>query len=121
MAARILVIDDSASDLEMIARLLRGAGHTVLAARDGEGGIALAQRERPDLVLCDIGMPGMGGMEIARRIRRMPSLDGLRLVAFTGFTTVGDRETILAAGFYGYVPKGFSAGALAQIEALLPP
>ena len=118
--ARILVIDDSASDLELASRLLRAAGHAVLTSQDGEGAIALAQREHPDLIMSDIGLPGMGGLEIAQRIRRTPSLAGIPLVAFTGHRDPGDRSTILAAGFDGYVPKAYSPGDLAAIEAFLP-
>ena len=121
MGARILVIDDNAKDLELATRLLQGAGHAVLTAQDGESGIAIAQRERLDLIVSDIGLPGMGGMEIARRIRRNGGLSRVPLVAYTGHADPGDRELILAAGFDGYVPKSHSPGALVQIEAFLPP
>jgi len=121
VGARILVIDDNTKDLELASRLLQGAGHTVLTAQGGERGIASAQRERPDLIVCDIGMAGMGGLEVAGRIRRSAGLERIPLVAFTGHTAPGDRELILAAGFQGYIPKAYSPETLAQIEAFLPP
>ena len=121
MGARILVIDDSTKDLELASRLLQGAGHVLLTAQDGESGIAIAKRECPDLIVSDIGLPGMGGLEIARRIRRIAELARVPLVAFTGHTGPGDRELILAAGFNGYVAKSYSEEALAQIEGFLPP
>lgn len=121
MPARILVIEDNEANLELMSYLLRAFGHTVSAARDGHAGLAQARSERPDLVLCDIQLPGIGGMVIASRIRGDPAFDRIPLVAVTALAMVGDRETILAAGFDGYLTKPITPETfVAQVEAHLP-
>ena len=121
MPARILVIEDNDANLDLMSYLLRAFGHTVTAARDGHAGLAQARSERPDLVLCDIQLPGISGMEIASRIRSDAALDRIPLVAVTAFAMVGDRETVMAAGFDGYLTKPITPETFVpQLEAFLP-
>jgi two-component system cell cycle response regulator len=102
--------------------LLRASGHTIIAARDGEKGLALACSERPDLILCDIQLPGIGGMEIARRFRGDPANGAVPVLAVTALAMVGDRETIMAAGFDGYFTKPITPDTfIQQVEAFLRP
>jgi two-component system cell cycle response regulator len=121
MPARILLIEDNAANLELMSYLLRAFGHTVIAARDGHDGLASAHAERPDLILCDIQLPGIGGIEVASRIRGDAALDGIPLLAVTALAMVGDRETILAAGFDGYLTKPITPETFVQqVDAFLP-
>lgn len=122
MATRILIIEDNEANLELMSYLLRAFGHDVISACDGQDGLALVRKERPDLVLCDIQLPRLGGMEIARFIRSEPALDRIPLVAVTAFAMVGDRETVMAAGFNGYLAKPIAPETFVhQVEAFLQP
>jgi two-component system cell cycle response regulator len=103
--ARILVIEDNPENLELMNYLLGAFGHVILAAGDGESGITIARRERPDLVLCDIHMPGADGYTVARTLKRDAALSRIPIVAVSALVMAGDREKGLAAGFDGYISK----------------
>ncbi|MDQ2696850.1 MAG: response regulator, partial [Pseudomonadota bacterium] len=105
MSARILIIEDNATNLDLMAYLLTAFGHRVLTARDGEEGLAAARREAPQLIVCDVHMPRMDGYAVARRLKSHPALHAIPLVAVTALAMVGDRDRILAAGFDGYITK----------------
>lgn len=101
----ILVIEDHVDNLDLMRYLLGAFGYTALSAEDGVTGIALAESEGPDLILCDIQLPDIDGFEIARRLKRHARLREIPLVAITALAMVGDRERVLAAGFDGYISK----------------
>ncbi len=105
MAKRILVIEDNPLNLELMTDLLESFGFTVLASRDGAVGIELVRREKLDLIICDVQMPGMDGYEVANYLKRDPMLRRIPLVAVTALAMVGDREKVLSAGFDGYIDK----------------
>jgi two-component system cell cycle response regulator len=102
---RILVIEDNPANLELMTYLLRAAGHSVLTALDGEAGVEVAQRERTDLVLCDISLPKRDGFEVAGVLKGAPASAAVPLIAVTASAMVGDRDKVLAAGFDGYISK----------------
>lgn len=102
---RIVVIEDNPTSLELMTYLLRACGCLPLTAIDGEEGVAVAQREQPDLILCDIQLPKLHGYEVARILKRDARLRHVPLVAVTAYAMVGDREKVLAAGFDGYLGK----------------
>jgi len=85
--------------------LLQSAGHTVLSARDAETGLALARVEQPDLVLMDIQLPGMDGLEATALLKSDPSTRAIPVVALTALAMLGDEQRILAAGCDGYIAK----------------
>jgi CheY-like chemotaxis protein len=101
----------------MLCQLGRLLGHEVHAATDGLGGVDAALRLLPDLSLIDIGLPGIDGYEVARRIRADPRGQRLRLVALTGYGLREDRERALAAGYDDHLVKPVDP---ARIAALLP-
>jgi len=105
MAARVLVIEDNVSSLELMIYLLESFGHMPFGARDGEDGIQVARRERPDLILCDVQLAAIDGHEVCRRLKNDPVLRSIPLVALTAYAMVGDREKMLAEGFDGYLSK----------------
>jgi len=122
MPARILVIEDNAENLELMTYLLKAFGHTVLSARDGEEGLALARSEPPDLIVSDVQMPKMDGYQVIREVRRDPRLAQLPVVAVTAYAMRGDRDKVLAAGFDGYISKPIVPEEFAsQIEGYLHP
>jgi two-component system cell cycle response regulator len=103
--ARILVIEDNRENLELMRYLLSAFGHSVLTAEDGEAGIDAARREVPDLVLCDIHLPGADGYEVVRALRGDAVLERTPMLAVTALAMRGDREKGLAAGFDSYISK----------------
>ncbi len=100
---RILVIEDNEDAREMLCNLLRLSGHEVHVADDGAAGVEAARVWRPEAALIDIGLPGMDGYEVARRIRE--TVPKARLVAVTGYGQPEDRERALAAGFEAHLVK----------------
>jgi two-component system, cell cycle response regulator len=119
--ARILVIEDNPINLELMTYLLRAWGHEALTASDGEAGIALARSGRPDLVVCDIQMPGMDGYAVARVLKSDPELARLPLIAVTAFAMVGDRDQALQAGFDTHVAKPIDPKAfMVELARFLP-
>jgi len=103
--ARILLVDDNVDALEMMAMLLEALGYKTLLANDAEAAIAIATAERPEIALLDIGLPGMTGYELARRLREDSRLAGLRLIAVTGYGQASDRARSAAAGFDAHLVK----------------
>jgi CheY-like chemotaxis protein len=119
--ARILVIEDNPTNLQLMVYLLQAFGHTPLEALDGETGLELTRRELPDLVLCDIHLPGIDGFGVARQLKDHPALSVIPLVAVTALAMVGDRDRIISAGFNGYIPKPISPETfIGQVEMFLP-
>jgi len=121
MAARILVIEDNAANLELVRYLLATSGYTVLMARDGAQGVSVAREERPDLIICDLQMPMLDGYQVLARLRE--NADGFEpvVVAVTAFSMPRDREKVLTAGFDGYLSKPIEPETfVADIEAFLP-
>lgn len=114
---RILVVDDDFPSVKMIAFLLREEGYTVLAANDGPEALRIVDEEMPDLVILDVMMPGMDGLEVCRRIRRITDLPIIFLSA-RGETT--DRVAGLDVGGDDYLPKPFEpAELLARVRAVM--
>lgn len=121
MAARILIIEDNAASLELLRYLVEQSGHAALTAPDGETGLRLAREAAPHLILCDLQLPGIDGLGIARRLRADPAWTPVKLVAVTAYSMPGDRETALAAGFDEYMTKPIDpTSVMDAIESLLP-
>ena len=116
---RLLVIDDNVDAAESLAMLLRLKGHEVRVAHDGPSGLKLATSYRPDMVFLDIGMPGMDGYEVARRLRQLPGLDNVRLAALTGWGQQEDRRRTAEAGFDNHLVKPAELEALERLLAEL--
>jgi CheY-like chemotaxis protein len=120
--SRILVIEDNPMNLELMTYLLKAFGHTPLEAVDGLKGLERIRQEAPDLVLCDLQLPGIDGFEIVRQVKADPLLRVIPLVAVTAYAMVGDRDTVLAAGFDGYITKPINPETfMQQVEAFIKP
>ena len=113
----ILLIEDNYDAQMALAMLLEMWGHKVDIAPDGLAGIAAATRNRPDIAFVDLGLPGVDGFEVARRIRAMPGGKDVLLVALTGYGTAADREKSLAAGFDLHVVKPIEPEQLLALVA----
>jgi len=114
---RVLVADDNVDAAGMLVSLLRAAGHAPEAVHDGRAALQRIVDSRPDLAILDIGMPGLNGYEVAQQVRRVPGLDGLMLVALTGWGGVQDRERSRRAGFDAHLTKPAGFAELKQLIA----
>ena len=120
MSQRVLVIEDQRVNMELMRCLIESAGWTLLAAADGIEGLERARRDRPDVILCDVHLPGLDGYSVARALKAHPNLRRIPLVALTALAMVGDREKLLAAGFDSYISKPIDVSSiLSQIRGLL--
>src|SRR6266568_7598683 len=115
-ARRVLVIEDNPDSTETLCELLSLAGHEVEIAHDGPAGVEKALSSRPHIVVCDIGLPGMSGYDVARAMRAEPSLAATLLVALTGYALPEDRRQALQAGFDHHLAKPV---ALEELESVL--
>jgi two-component system, cell cycle response regulator DivK len=103
--ARVLVIEDNASNMTLATFLLESAGHTVLGASDAEAGLAIARSDHPDLILMDIQLPNMDGLEATALLKGDASTRAIPVIALTALAMKGDEERIRAAGCDGYIAK----------------
>ena len=116
----ILVVEDNERNLKLVRDVLEYAGYDVRVARTAEDGITLAVSEPPDLVLMDLQLPGIDGMEALRRLRESPRTADIPVVAVTAQAMKQDRERALAAGFNGYIEKPISVRAFpGQVRGFL--
>jgi two-component system cell cycle response regulator DivK len=116
----ILIVEDNAKNLKLARDVLRFHGYRTIEATDGETGVRLAADELPQLILMDIQMPGIDGIEALRRIRSDPRTAGIPAAALTASVMSGDRERFDAAGFDAFIAKPIEVQAFpAQVRALL--
>jgi two-component system cell cycle response regulator DivK len=108
MSKRILIVEDQEDNRVIMRDLLRTAGYELIEAVDGQEGVQLAQRERPDLILMDIQLPIIDGYEATRRIKAIAELKSTPVIAVTSHALSGDEAKARAAGCDGYVAKPFS-------------
>lgn len=101
----ILIVDDNATNLKLASVVLEMEGHAVVRAVDAEQALQLLDDLVPDLILMDIGLPGMDGLTLARRLKATASLSGVPIVALSAFAMKGDKERAMAAGCDGYITK----------------
>jgi two-component system cell cycle response regulator DivK len=117
----VLVVEDNPANMTLAKFLLESAGHSVLCAVDAEAGLTLARDEQPDLILMDIQLPGMDGLEATAILKGDDATRAIPVVALTALAMKGDEERIRAAGCDGYVAKPLAYREfLATITSLLP-
>jgi two-component system cell cycle response regulator DivK len=115
MRKHILCIEDNSSNMTLISRIVEAEGHILVRAEDGPTGLALLEQMKPDLILLDVNIPGVNGLEIARRISVDERLGDVPLVAITANVLVGDRERCLEAGCDEYLPKPLDIRRLREL------
>ena len=101
----VLIVEDDPNSRKLIRDLLQVSGYTILEATDGKQGVALAREKRPDLILMDIQLPVMDGLEATRILKADKKNREIPIVALTAYAMEGDEERILQAGCEGYLPK----------------
>ena len=109
-----MVVEDNERNVKLLRDLLDAHGYRTIEARSAEAAIALVPRERPELVLMDIQLPGMDGVAALRELRKLPETVAVPVIAVTAFAMKDDRERLLAAGFDGYVEKPIDVRALPE-------
>jgi two-component system, cell cycle response regulator DivK len=113
----VLIIEDNPRNLRLVRDVLNVKGFPTLEADNAEDGLALARAEQPDLVLMDVQLPGIDGVEALRRLRQDPRTAGIRVLAVTAFAMKDDRDRFLAAGFDGYLEKPIDVRRLPETVA----
>jgi two-component system, cell cycle response regulator DivK len=103
--ATVLVVEDNPANMTLATFLLKSAGYAVLSATDAEAGLALARTKQPDLVLMDIQLPGMDGLEACAILKKSEATRDIPVIALTALAMKGDEERIRAAGCDGYIAK----------------
>ena len=103
--AKVLVVEDNPANMTLAVFLLQSVGHTVLSATDAEAGLTLARDEQPNLILMDIQLPGMDGLEATGLLKGSDATRAIPVIALTALAMKGDEERIRAAGCDGYIAK----------------
>jgi CheY-like chemotaxis protein len=117
---RILVVEDNETNMYLIRFMLKKSGYEVIEARDGASGVELAVKEKPDLIIMDIQLPDIDGLEATKRIRASEADGDIPIIALTSFAMTGDRERALAAGCTGYIEKPINPDTfITEIEKYL--
>jgi two-component system cell cycle response regulator DivK len=117
----ILYVEDNEYNRKIVRQLLGRTSYRLIEALDGESGVAAAFEERPDLILMDVQLPKMSGLDATRMLRADERTQGVPIVIITSFAMSGDRERATAAGAAGYLAKPYSPRELlAMVRQFLP-
>jgi len=117
----ILVVEDNDNNRLLVRDVLQASGYRVVEAENAEDGLRVAAEQQPALILMDIQLPGMNGMEALQRLRADPTTRAIPVIAVTASAMTQDRRQIMAAGFDGYQPKPISVkGFLQAVREMLP-
>jgi CheY-like chemotaxis protein len=114
---RILIVDDNTTNLKLVTYLMKAQGYDVTTATDAEAALAAIQAARPRLILMDLQLPGIDGLELTRRLKGDPSTRDIIIIAVTAYAMKGDQERALAAGCDDYVTKPIDTRALPETIA----
>jgi CheY-like chemotaxis protein len=117
MMARILIVDDNRVNLKLVTFVVEGQGYEVDTAIDADAALAAVRAHKPDVILMDVQLPGIDGLELTRRIKAEPATTDIAIIAVTAYAMKGDREKALEAGCDDYVSKPIDTRALPVIIA----
>lgn len=112
---KVLVVEDNPLNMELVVEILNSHGFVADEAKDGEEAVRKAEKEVYDLIIMDIGLPGMDGVEVTKIIRSKPGYKFKPVIALTAFAMKGDKERLLKAGFDAYVSKPINVAELVKI------
>jgi CheY-like chemotaxis protein len=114
---RILIVDDNATNLKLVAYLMRANGYDVDTALDAEAALEALRTHRPDVILMDIQLPGIDGLELTRRLKADPATREIVIIAVTAYAMKGDQDKALAAGCDDYITKPIDTRTLPETIA----
>jgi two-component system, cell cycle response regulator DivK len=119
---RILVVEDNPLNMKLFAAMIAAEGYEVLEASNGQHGLELAHRQHPDLIIMDIQLPGMSGLEVTQSLKADAATHDIPIIATTAFATRGDEETIRASGCDAYMAKPIAISQFLElIDSFLTP
>jgi two-component system cell cycle response regulator DivK len=117
---RVLIVEDNPLNMKLFSAMIAAQGYDVLQASDGVLGLDLAHRQHPDLIIMDIQLPGMSGLEVTRNLKAEDDTRDIPVIATTAYAQVDDAEQILASGCDGYMAKPIAISEfLALIESFI--
>ena len=114
MGAHVFLVEDNPTNRDLVVYLLSAFGHDVFAVASGEAALDIVHEKHPDLIVCDLHLPGISGYEVLRRLKLDPVVGAIPVVAVTAMAMVGEREKVLAAGFHGYLSKPIDPETFSQ-------
>ena len=117
MKEKILVVEDNPQNMKVLEMTLRPHGYIFLEATDGEEALEIAIRNKPSLIILDIQLPKVSGLEVTRRLRQMPTFSHIPIIAVTAYAMKGDKEKIIEAGCDVYLPKPINTRELPGVVA----
>ena len=117
MSDRILIVEDNPENMRMLEMVLRAKNYTLLKATDGEEALDIAMRERPDLIIMDIQLPKMNGLEVTRKLRETPAFSQTPIIAITAYAMKGDKERVIESGCDAYLSKPINTRELPEMIA----
>ncbi len=117
MNEKILIVEDNSRNMRLIEMVLRSKGYTLFTATDGEEALDTAMRERPDLIIMDIQLPKVNGLEVTRRLRDIPLFSHTPIIAITAYAMKGDEEKAIDSGCNAYLSKPIDTRQLPRVIA----
>ena len=117
MTGKILIVEDNPQNMKVMIMALRPHGYTLQQAIDGEEALEVAVRDKPDLIIMDIRLPKIDGLEVTRRLRQMPDFCNTPIIAITAYAMKGDEERFVDAGCNAYLPKPINTRQLPKVVA----
>ncbi len=117
MKEKILIVEDNPRNMRLIKMTLKSKGYTLLKATDGEEALDMAMRERPDLIIMDIRLPKMDGLEVTRKLRETPAFSNTPIIGLTAYAMKGDKERVIKSGCDAYLSKPIDTRELPKMIA----
>ena len=117
MAKKILIVEDNPQNMRVALMALRRYSYTILEATDGEEALEIAVRDKPDLIIMDIELPKVSGLEVTRKLREMPAFSHIPIIAVTAYAMKGDKDKFIDGGCDVHLSKPISTGELPKVVA----
>ena len=117
MKERILIVEDNPQNMRLLEMVLRARNYALLKATDGEEALDVAMRERPDLIIMDIQLPKLNGLEVTRKLRETPELRHTPIIGVTAYAMKGDKERVIESGCDAYLSKPINTRDLPEVIA----
>jgi len=119
MKEKILIVEDNPLNMRLLEMTLRAKNYTLLKATDGEEALDMAMRERPDLIIMDIQLPKMSGLEVTRKLRETPAFNHTPIIGITAYAMKGDKEKVIESGCDAYLSKPINTRELPEVIAAM--
>ncbi|MFC1928680.1 response regulator [Chloroflexota bacterium] len=115
MKEKILIVEDNPQNMRVIEMILRASGYALLKATNGEEALDIAMRKQPDLIIMDMQLPKVSGLEVTKRLRHLPDFSNVPIIALTAYAMKEDKEKFVKAGCNNYLSKPFHTRELRDI------